>query len=107
MKLFRRPLVTAHHPPRILRAGVAFVALSIGLACSLLFRLFFGSGTFLLFFGAVAVIAAYSGLRFGLVSVFVSLILLNYFDFPPFDTLTSVRDKQSREFGFNKRSLAT
>jgi len=39
---------------------------------------------------------AYSGLRFGLVSVFVSLVLLNYFDFPPFDTLAVTPDAIAR-----------
>ncbi len=74
MNLFRRPVVNAHLPPRIVRAGVAFVALSIGLACSLLFRLFFGSGTFLLFFGAVAVI--------GHIAVYA--LALSVFSFPSF-----------------------
>src|SRR5262245_29297198 len=86
MDVFLRPVVASQRPPLAWRAGVALVALGVALTLSLLFRLFFGSGTFLLFFGAVAITAAYSGLRIGLVSVFVSLVLINYFLIPPFNT---------------------
>jgi len=91
-----RPAVAAQRPSLTRRAGVAFVTLGVALVLSLLFRLFFGSGTFLMFFGAVAIIAAYGGLRIGLVSVFVSLVLLNYFDFPPFNTLAITPDAVAR-----------
>src|SRR5262245_13222028 len=88
MDVFLRPVVASQRPALILRAGVALVTLVVALALSLLFRLFFGSGTFLLLLAAVAITAAYSGLRVGLASVFVSLVLINYFLTPPFNTWT-------------------
>src|SRR5215213_498329 len=91
-----RPLVASHQPPLARRAGAALVMHAVALGLSLVFRLFFGSGTFLFFFGAVAIIAAYSGLRMGLVSVFVSLVLLNAFAFPPFDSLAITPDAVAR-----------
>src|SRR5690349_21403016 len=96
MNQFSRPLLASRRPSLARRAATALATLAVALGLSLLFRLFFGSGTFLLFFGAVAIIAAYSGLRIGLVSVFVSLALLNAFAFPPFDTLAITPDAVAR-----------
>jgi K+-sensing histidine kinase KdpD len=96
MNTFWRPVIDAQRPPLVLRVGLALAALGVALGLSLLFRLFFGTGTFLLFFGTVAIIAAYSGLRIGLVSVVISLVLLNYFSFPPFDTLAITPDVLAR-----------
>src|SRR5215213_9296717 len=82
-----RPLVASHQPPLARRAGAALVMHAVALGLSLVFRFFFG---------AVAIIAAYSGLRMGLVSVFVSLVLLNAFAFPPFDSLAITPDAVAR-----------
>src|SRR5690349_9684534 len=96
MDTFLGSLIASQRPSLARRASVALVTLVMALGLSLLFRLLFGSGTFLLFFGAVAIIAAYSGLRIGLLSVFVSLVLLNAFDFPPFDSLAITPDAVAR-----------
>lgn len=96
MDTFLGSLVASRRPSLARRAGVALVTLVMALGLSLLFRLLFGTGTFLLFFGAVAIIAAHSGLRIGLLSVFVSLVLLNAFDFPPFDSLAITPDAAAR-----------
>lgn len=96
MDVFSRPLVALHRPALIVRVGVALVSLVVALGLSLLFRLYFGSGTFLLFFGAVAIIAAYSGLPIALASVLISLALINYFLFPPFQAWTATPDVFAR-----------
>jgi hypothetical protein len=59
MDRFLQPVVVSQRPPLILRAGVAVVTLAVALGLSLLFRFFFGTGTFLLSFGAVAIIATH------------------------------------------------
>lgn len=95
MNLFR-PNGAAYRAPLARRAAVALVIIGLALSLSLLFRFLFGSGTFLLFFGAVALIAAYSGLRIGLAGVVAALVLLRAFAFPPFDSFALTADAIAR-----------
>lgn len=95
MNLFR-PNAASYRAPLARRAAVALLIIGLALSLSLLFRFLFGSGTFLLFFGAVALIAAYSGLRIGLVGVVAALVLLRAFAFPPFDSFALTADAIAR-----------
>ncbi|MBI5669608.1 MAG: PAS domain S-box protein [Chloroflexi bacterium] len=74
-------------PPRWQRYAVAVGSVALALAVSLLFRPVFERGPFLLFFLAVAVSAAYGGLKPGIVATVGGMFAVNYFFTPPFYTL--------------------
>lgn len=78
MDVFLRP-ASAAQPPRILRIAVAAGALAVALGLSLLFRPIIAPVPFILFFAAIAIIAAYSGLVLSILSALLSVALSNYF----------------------------
>ncbi|KPV49693.1 hypothetical protein SE17_31165, partial [Kouleothrix aurantiaca] len=78
MDVFLRP-ASAAQPPRILRFAVAAGSLALALGLSLLFRPIIAPVPFILFFAAIAIIAAYSGLVLSIVSALLSVALSNYF----------------------------
>lgn len=74
-------------PPRWQRYTVAAASIALALAVSLLLRPVFERGPFLLFFLAVAVSAAYGGLKPGMVTAVGSMFAINYFFTEPLHTL--------------------
>lgn len=78
MDVFLRP-ASAAQPPRILRIIVAAGSLAVALGVSLLFRPIIAPAPFILFFAAIAIIAAYSGLVLSIISALLSVVLSNYF----------------------------
>src|SRR5258706_9009887 len=87
MSLFVPPSPASPRPPAALRYGVALGTLTLAIVLSLLFRSLIGPVPFILFFAAVAVNAWYGGLRAGLLTPPVSVLLTNYFFIPSPNTL--------------------
>ena len=78
MDVFLRPASTAQ-PPWFLRLAVAAGTLVLALGISLLFRPIITPVPFIMFFAAIAIIAAYSGLVLSIISALLSVVLSNYF----------------------------
>ncbi|MFL5802365.1 MAG: DUF4118 domain-containing protein [Roseiflexaceae bacterium] len=87
MDIFLTPPPASPQPPAALRYIVALGTLALALALSLLFRSFFAPVPFMLFYAAVAVNALYSGLRVGVLSALVAVVLVESFLIPPFSVL--------------------
>lgn len=78
MKMLLSPRLSTPSP-LLLRVGIALVTLTIALGLSLLFRPLIEPTPFVLFFAAIAIIAAYSGFIISLLSALCSAVLVNYF----------------------------
>jgi PAS domain S-box-containing protein len=87
MSPFVLPLLASPRPPATLRYGVALGTLTMALVFSLLLHSLITPVPFILFFAAVAVNAWYGGLRIGLLTACIALLLTNYFLIEPYYAL--------------------